>query len=59
MDARTASDREQTHFDSVPVDLHPSPKVSLFQLFNQSFLCRLFVGLEPSRREHEGRFDQR
>ena len=59
MDARTASDGEQTHFDSVPVDLHahPSLNVSLFHLFNQSLPCRLFIGLDVSLREQAGLFD--
>jgi hypothetical protein len=60
MNARAASDGEQTHFDSVLVDLHahPSLNVSLFHLFNQSFLCRLSVGRDTSRQGHAGRLDQ-
>jgi hypothetical protein len=61
MDARTASDGEQTHFDSVRVDLHahPSLHVSLFHLFNGSFLCRLLAGVHPSRQQQAGLLDGR
>ena len=60
MNTRTTSDGEQTHFDSGMVDLHahPSLHVSLFHLFNGSFLCRLFVGLDTSHQEQEGLLDQ-
>ena len=61
MNARSAADGEQTHSDSVLVDLHahPSLNVSLFHLFNQAFLCRLSVGLDTPRQEQAELLNQR